>query len=199
VNDNSIVVASATSVASGRLIRIDEEWMEVAKNYSEGTTVPVLRGQQGSATLAHVSSANVVHGLASDFSAPPAGTSLGVTLPAARARRVTSYSAAGAIAFPGAGEDMVAVIIGTSALAMTIANPTKDIDGSILVVIANGKAAHTLTYTAGLGNGGSAYDVGTFSATLAGGCQLMACNGFWVLIGNGIATATAATGAPLFA
>jgi hypothetical protein len=94
---------------------------------------------------------------------------------------------------------MVAIINGTGALAMTLANPTKDMDGDSLIIIANGKAAHTVTYTAGLGNGGGNYDVGTYSGTLAGGCTLMACNGFWVLIGNGIATATGVTGSPTWA
>jgi len=182
VNDNSIVVASATSVASGRLIRIDEEWMEVAKNYSSGTTVPVLRGQQGSATLAHVSSANVVHGLASDFSVPPAGVGASVTLPAARARRVMSYVASGAIAHPLAGEDMVAVIMGTSALAMTIALPTKDLDGCILWVFGNAKSATTLDFTtAGIGNAGSSYDIITLQTGGNVGVQLMAVNGFWII------------------
>jgi hypothetical protein len=199
VNDNSIVVASATSFAAGRLVRVDDEWMKVASNYSSGTTIPVLRGQQGSAVLAHVSSANVVHGLASDFSAAPIQAPVGVTIPAQRARRVTSYSAAGAISLPNAGEDAVAVIIGTSNLAMTLADPTKDLDGCVLTVIANGKAAHTLTLSSGIGNGGSSFDVGTFSSSLQTGCQLMACNGFWVLIGNGIAGATAATAGPLWA
>lgn len=199
VDDNSIVVVSATSIAAGRLVRIDDEFMQVGQGYvTASTTVPVLRGQQGSAVVTHAASANVTHGLGSDFSAPPSGISVASVVPASRARRIASYSAAGAITLPSSGEDVIAVINGTSALAMTLANPTKDVDGALLIVIANGKAAHTVTYTAGLGNGGTSFDVGTFSATLAGGCILMACNGFWVLIGNGIATATGATGAPLF-
>src|SRR5438094_6161812 len=49
--DVSIVVASATSVAAGRLIVIDQEEMQVAQSYSSGTTVPVLRGRDGSAQV----------------------------------------------------------------------------------------------------------------------------------------------------
>lgn len=199
VDDNSIVVASATSMAAGRLLRCDDEWMKVGSTYSTGTTVPVLRGQNGSAVVAHPATANVVHGLASDFSDAPDGAYGAQTTPPQRAQRIQSYSAAGAIALPIAGEMGVAVINGTGALAMTLANPTADLDGSILVVIANGKAAHTLTYTAGFGNVGATFDVGTFSGTQTQGCILMACNGFWVLIGNGIGNATAALGGPLFA
>jgi hypothetical protein len=81
---------------------------------------------------------------------------------------------------------MVAILNGTGVLAMTLANPTKDMDGCQLTIVANGKAAHTITYTAGVGNGGGTMDVGTFNATEATGCVLMAVNGFWVLIANGI-------------
>ncbi|PYQ83519.1 MAG: hypothetical protein DMG02_33580, partial [Acidobacteria bacterium] len=72
--DVSIVVASATSVAAGRLIVIDQEEMQVAQSYSSGTTVPVLRGRDGSAQVAHKATANVTHGLASDFASPAAQT-----------------------------------------------------------------------------------------------------------------------------
>jgi hypothetical protein len=54
----------------------------------------------------------------------------------------------------------------------------------MLYIVANGKAAHTMTYTAGVGNGGGTMDVGTFNATEATGCVLMAVNGFWVLMGE---------------
>ena len=92
---------------------------------------------------------------------------------------MTSYSATGAIALPLPGADAVAILNGTSALAMTLANPTKDMDGCVLYVVGNGKAAHTITYTAGLGNAGSGLDVGTF----ASGAQLcqsfIAANEIW--------------------
>lgn len=184
VTDNSIVVASATGFAAGNFVLIDQEMLKVAQSYVSGTTIPVLRGQDGSVTAAHKASANAVTFLASDESGPTAPT---VTqFPGVRARTLTSYSAAGAISLPAPGSDAVAVINGTGALAMTLANPTKDMDGSMLYVIANGKAAHTVTYTAGVGNGGSSMDVGTYNATEATGCALVACNGFWVLWANGI-------------
>lgn len=195
VADNSVVVASATGLAAGMFGRIDGEFVQIAKNYSSGTTIPVQRGVDGSQTTTHKASANITFGLASDFASPPVGLELGVTNPTTPAFPMFSYSAAGAVS----AVQGIHIINGTGALAMTLANPTKDQDGQLMIVAANGKAAHTLTYTAGLGNGGAAYDVGTFSATLAGGCILMAVNGFWVLIANGIATATGATGAPLFA
>ncbi len=198
VLDTSIVVASATGAAAGTLALVDQEVMQIAQDYTSGTTIPVLRGRDGTAQVAHKTSANLTFFLASDQGGPPPQAV--VQYPSAgRSRRVLSFSAAGAITLPGPGEDLVAVINGTSALAMTLANPTKDMDGSLLIIVANGKAAHTVTYTAGLGNGGTGFDVGTFSATLAGGCTLIAANGFWCAVGNGILGATAATGAPLWA
>lgn len=183
-NDVSIVVASATGVAPGVLGRIDDEIFLVRKDYVSGTTVGVHRGQNGTQTSAHVSGANVTFGLGSDFADAPAQTE--VTYPYRKPRVIRSYSANGAITLPQAGQDMVAILNGTNALAMTLANPTKDQDGNLLIIVANGKAAHTVTYTAGIGNGGSSMDVGTYNATELTGCILIAINGFWVLIANGI-------------
>jgi len=67
LTDTSIVVASATSVAAGRLVLVDQEMMKVMQSYVSGTTVPVQRGIDGSATVAHKITANVTHGAATDF------------------------------------------------------------------------------------------------------------------------------------
>lgn len=184
VNDTSIVVASATGLAINAVIRVDQEIMKVAQAWSSGTTVPVLRGQDGSATAAHKASANVIIELASDLAGPAPLTT--VQFPTVRARQVVSYSASGAIAIPAPGSDTVVTLNGTGALAMTLANPTTDMDGDILYIVANGKAAHTVTYSAGVGNGGGTMDVGTYNATEQTGCALMAVGGFWVLWANGI-------------
>lgn len=182
INDNVITVAAATSLAAGRLIRVDDEWMEVSKGYVIASlTVPVLRGQQGSAVLAHTTGANVTHGLGTDFSVPPAGVSLAVTQPATRARKIMSYNASGAITLPQAGEDMIAVIQGTSALTMTIAAPTKDLDGCIVWITGNAKSASTVQFngTVGIGNAGASYDIITFQNAGNVGVMVMAVNGFW--------------------
>ena len=196
ITDNVIVVASATSLTAGRLVRIDGEWMQINQAYTGGTTVGVSRGQQGSVTAAHQSGANVMTALASDLAQAPSQVNDGVLYPGQMSVATTSYSAAGAIAF-GLSQWTIAIINGTSALAMTIANPTKDQDGCYLHIVANGKAAHTVTYTAGLGNGGANFDVGTFSATLAMSSLLVAANGFWVSVGP--STATAIGGSPTWA
>ena len=196
ITDNVIVVASATSLAAGRIIKIDGEYLKINQAYVSGTTVGVTRGQEGSVTAAHQNGANVMTALASDLATAPASVNEAVLYAGQMSVTTTSYSAAGAIAF-GASQWTVAIINGTSALAMTIANPTKDQDGCYLHIVANGKAAHTVTYTAGLGNGGANFDVGTFSATLAMSSLLVACNGFWVSVGP--TTATAIGGSPTWA
>ena len=196
ITDNVIVVASAASLAAGRIIKIDGEYLKINQAYTSGVTVGVIRGQEGSVTAAHQSGANVMTALASDLAAAPASVNESVLNAGQMSVTTTSYSAAGAIAF-GLSQWTVAIINGTAALAMTITNPTKDQDGCYLHIVANGKAAHTVTYTAGIGNGGASFDVGTFSATLAMSSLLVACNGFWVSVGP--TTATAIGGSPTWA
>ncbi len=191
ITDNSIVVASASSILPGRIIRVDEEWMQVCQGYVTGLTIPVLRGRDGSACVAHAVTTNVVHGLSSDFSVPPAGSSLAVTLPASRPRRIKAYQASGAIALPNAGEDLVAILTGTSTLTMTLAAPTTDLDGCLVWIFGGAKSASTVQFasTVGLGNAGSSYDIISFQTAGNVGVCVMAINGFW-----NIASAPAITG-----
>jgi len=177
VTDSSIVVASATSVAAGRIVLIDGEFLQVTQDYVSGTTVNVLRGQNGTVTAAHVASANVTHGAAADFTVAAPGTAN--LRPGVIPFTTTSYSAAGAVAF-GVAQVTVAIINGTSALAMTLADPDSSQDGIILAIVGNGKAAHTVTYTAGLGDAGSGYDVGTFDGSGQCSMLLVAANSTWV-------------------
>src|SRR5260221_1406519 len=185
VTSTSAVVTSATGFTAGNFLKVDDEVMLVTKSYVSGTTIPVLRGQDGTLTAAHASSANAVTFLASDEPGATAQTPTQWPI-AGKNRTILSYSIAGAITLPSPGQDMMAVIIGTSTLAMTLANPTQDMDGCLLWIISNGKGAHTVTYTAGVGNGGSTMDVGTYNTTEATGCALVAFNGFWILWANGI-------------
>lgn len=188
ITDTSIVVTSASGFAANMSIRIDGEMMKVAQNYLTGTTIPVLRGQDGTATAAHRASANVTVGLASDFANPPAQVAAAVTNPVQPALPIFSYSAAGAIS-PVQG---IHVINGTGALAMTLAVPTKDQDGQIIYIASNGKAAHTVTAASGFGNNGASSDVLTFNAGQTQTVQAMAINGFWNLIGHVAGAATVA-------
>lgn len=184
-SDQSIVVASATGFAAGYLVLIDGEMLKVRKDYVSGTTIPVLRGQDGTKRVAHVSSANVTVGTAADFATPVEQGFVDYAV-VGRGRQVFSYSASGAITLPNPGSDAVAILNGTGTLAMTLANPTKDMDGSVLTIVGNGKSASTVTYTAGFGNAGSSYDVITFQNAGQVSISCIAANGIWVLLNTPI-------------
>jgi hypothetical protein len=179
IGAKEIVVAAATSISAGRLLQVDGEMMQVSKAYvPASTTVPVLRGVLGSTQAAHVASARVSHGDASDFSAPTG--SLAPFAPAGRVRKVISYSAAATITPPKPGEDLTIVLNGTSVVALTIAVPTKDLDGCEILFLANGAAAHTLTFTGGLSGAGTGYTVITMNGTKPSGIRVVACNEVWI-------------------
>lgn len=199
VNDTTILIASITSLAAGQLLRIDNELMKVVLVPSAATVpVPVLRGQEGSAQVAHPTSANVEFGTASavtgaaDWAQPAAGAPSIAMLPSARPRVIMSYSAAGAITLPSPGTDMVAIINGTGALAMTVAAPASGNDGDRLTIIGNGKAAHTATFTTGLGAVGATADVATFAAGQQQGIEVMAAGVAWCGLGQVAGAATIA-------
>lgn len=179
-DSTSIVVALATGFSAGNLVLIDQEVLVVGKSYVSGTTIPVLRGQNGSVTGAHVASANVTTFLAADITSQGPQTSTQFPI-AGKARVVTSVSATATISgYPG--QDAVYVLNGTTALPITLAAPTKDMDGSLLIVVGNGAAAHTITVSGGLGAGGTAVDVGTFATGAQISFPFIACNGVWTAL-----------------
>lgn len=178
--DNQIVVASATSVAAGRLVRIDDEFMQVSSSYVSGTTVPVRRGLYGSKTVAHPATANVIHGLTSDFADPAFGGPLSL-VQAQRPTQLQSITTTPAtLAFAPQGCDMRVILNGTAAIALTIPVPTKDMDGTELAIVSNGAAAHTLTFTGGLSGAGTSYDVITINATAPAAFKFVAVNELWM-------------------
>jgi hypothetical protein len=186
--ETSIVVASATSMAAGRIIRmggVGGERMLVAKAYTVGsTTVPVIRGWDGSVPKTWPASANVVHGEPSDFASNPVGSTTSIS----NFSTVTAkqYSASGAITFGDAAITYVQ-LIGTSTLTMTLALPTKDQDGQVLHVHGNAKSQSTVaTTTAGFANAGASYDTYTFQNAGDVGFSVMAVNGFWNVLNTPI-------------
>lgn len=198
LNDKVIAVTSATGFAAGSLVLVEGlELMQITKDYVSGLNIPVLRGQDGTQQIAHVSGVNATAGLATDFASPIPGGIAPITYPQQRGRDVRSYATAGAITLPSGGRDMLAIIIGT-AKAMTIVSPTQDTNGSILTIAGSTAAAHTVTYTTGFGGVGGTADVMTFSATQAQSFQCIAINGVWNLLGP-LATATASVSGPSLA
>lgn len=179
ISDTSIVVASATGFSAGYYIRVDQEIMRVGQGYLSGTTIPVTRGQDGTLNQAHPITSGVIVGIGSDWTGP--GPQLAVTYPiAGRARQIVSYTTAGAIALPADGTDQVAILNSTVALAMTLAIPGVELDGSVLTIIGNGKAAHTVTVAGGIGAASTGYTVATFITGSQQSLQFMAANAVWV-------------------
>ncbi len=178
-DDNQVVVASATSMAPGILLKVDQEFMVIQQSYSTGTTVPVRRGQFGTKTVAHPVTAGVTYGAAaSDFGQP--GFAALVQAPSAgRARYIKSRTATETFTDFIPGSDTTVVINGTSVVALTFAAPTADQEGDELNVISNGVAAHTLTFTGGLSGAGASYDVITINATAPAAFKFVATNKLW--------------------
>jgi len=180
-DDKSIVVASATSVAAGRIIQVGGEMMQVTKGYvTASTTVPVLRGILGTASEAHVASQRVVHGDAADWGAPAVG-SVAPLSGQAHVRRIVSYTGTTAATcdLPKPGEDLVVVMNGSAINTLTVPVPTKDLDGCKITFINSAGAAHIVTFTGGLGGASTNYDVVTWNATGTAAMEVIACNEVW--------------------
>lgn len=180
LNDKSIVVASATSVAPGRLVQVGGEMMQVTKDYVSGTTVGVLRGQAGTIQSTHPASERVVHGDAADFASGASRVS--AYSPSGRARRIVSYTGTTAATcdLPKPGEDLVVVMNGSAINTLTVPVPTKDLDGCMITLINSAAAAHVVTFTGGLSGAGNNYDVVTWNASGQAALQVIACNEVWV-------------------
>ena len=167
VDDKQLVLASGNTVAIGNEIRVNGEIFKVTKGYVAGATiVPVLRGQEGTLATAHAASSRVVGGTQAEFAQSNPPQTVAPYVIAGRARVITSYSAAGAITLPPAGADALAIINGTSALAMTLAAPTKDLDGSIITICGVSTGAHTITVAGGISASGTIV-LATFEASPA--------------------------------
>ena len=180
INDTNINVTSATGFAANNLIWVDQEMMQVTKAYVSGTLIPVLRGRGALAQIAHVKSANVTTGLASDFSAAPIGSADG-TYPLPRIVQIISISATSSLTLPASGEDMRVILNGTSVITLTVPVPTKDMDGVMLTILSNGAAAHVITFTSTLNNAGSGYTSFTNNSSGTMALVVYACNGFWTV------------------
>jgi hypothetical protein len=179
VNDNSMVVASVASLTPGRLAEIDQETVQVIATYNgTSTTVPILRGREGSASAAHKQGANVTHGTAGDFAVPAPQTV--VTYPVQRAKIAISVSATSSLVLPGGASDVDVILNGVGPITLTIAPPTPDQDGSRLTIYGNQAAAHVLVFTGGLGGVGAGYTTITNNASGPTALMAVAANGLWV-------------------
>ncbi len=177
-NDMTISVTSATGFAAGNVIRVDNEWM-VQTAAASGVVVPVRRGLQGSAQVAHNLLSDVATGLPVDFQTPPPGQN--VPQPPSGDGMVT-YGASGAIAIPQ--KDSTIILQKASAAAMTLADPAVGVDGLTLTILATTAAAHTVSNLGGSGfnGGGTGSDIGTFGGAIGDGMIIKAEGGKWIVV-----------------
>ena len=185
-DQSTVLVTSATGFAAGLLFKLDAEMCEVLDSYVAGNlTVPCARGREGTASAAHPTAARITVGQGADWSALAVGAVSSFPV-AGISRIVTSYSATGAITLPPPGNDAVALLNGTSALAMTLAAPTADMDGCFLWIVGGGKSASTVTFTGGFGAAGASYDVITFQNAGQVTLPLVAANSLWNILNTPI-------------
>lgn len=158
-------LTSATSVAVGSLLKIDDEFCRVQA--LSGTWVTLQRGINGTAAVAHNALAPAIHSTdGADFSA--------VVAP-----RVYSYSVDGALTVaPG-----IHLLTKAGVNAMTLANPATDQDGLTMTIVSTTANAHTVTLATGY-LGTSASDVLTFNNVVGHSVTLVAAKGVWAQVGT---------------
>ncbi len=164
--DNVFQVTSATGFTVGYDVWVDDERCRV--QVITGTQIKVRRGLSGgSVPCAHQSGSLVRVGAQSDFAVLPSP-------------RVYTYSAAGALTrAPGLHK-----VIGGSALAMTLADPSADMEGVEMQIFSTTAYAHTVTYTAGFHANTTSSDVATFAATYGNGMTIKVIDGKWTCLSN---------------
>lgn len=201
--DSSITLAATTSLGPGMYLNAGGEIMQITRGFVAGTAatipIPVLRGQEGTVAIAHANTEQVsAYVLPSDIPSPSPGTPILQPL-AGRARFVTSIAASAAYTPQSGNQDELVVLDGTSVIALTLTNPTRDQTGKVVIFAGNGIAAHTITYTTvGFGNVGATADVVTFGTTQAQTFSMIAVGGFWLILGA-LSTATANVSGPAVA
>lgn len=200
-NDTAMYLAALTGLTPGCLVGLDKEIVKVAAVPTAATLpIPIMRGVEGTAAAPHPLGttarigAVATPGVLGDWTQPAAGAPSLAGIPSAPSRDVLGYAASGAITLPKIGCDMVAVLNGTTILAMTVASPTVGCDGSRLTIVGTGKAAHGITIATGLGGVGGTADVITFKADQTMGIDLMAVGTAWVIL-SGVAGAATLAGA----
>lgn len=157
----SLNVSSATGFAAGYFIFVDSE-IYLQTGPAVGTTIPVIGGQMGTASVAHQSGAYAIVGPGLDFPVLPAP-------------RIYTYGAAGALT-PAAGLHR---LIAASAAAMTLVAPTRDQEGQRMVIIAAAAQAYTVTLSSGYWNGTASNNVATWAGAIGDVLEIIALGGSW--------------------
>ena len=202
-----IPLTSVTNIAAKDFLFLDRELAQVQSCDSTALNCTVTRGRQSTRGRAHASGVVVYTGVASRFYLDDVvGTCTATAeefLPHinitngniyqcsssewvlyryggfrefefGRSDGGTTYTALGAITIqPG-----LTYLNGTT-LAMTLANPSTEQNGLIMMIVATNASAHTVTYTAGFGGGTTSRDVATFAGNVNDNMVIIAFNGVW--------------------
>ena len=179
--DTTIRVTSATGFGDKQLIRVDNEFMaQAGAATGGGTVIPVRRGLEGTAQVAHGLLADVVTGLPGDFPLPPAGHF--VTVPPTVIGRATLGADTSLTAADYPVQDLTYVITKATAAAITVGAPSKAQNGLRLTFRSNTAAAHTVTYTTGFYGDAGSSDIATFAAKAGASMTIEANGGAWGVI-----------------
>src|SRR5882672_5260288 len=178
IGDIKMTVAAATGFAAGNIFRIGDETFTVGKGYvASSTTVPFSIFKDGTVRDAHASGAQVTVGTSLDWAQSTTPQTNSAFPIAGRGRVITEISADGAISLPPSGNDALCVISGTAHTGLTLAAPTKDLNGCKLGILDLTAAAHVVTFATGFGGG--ALVTATFDASGRGYMELIAYNEVW--------------------
>jgi len=84
------------------------------------------------------------------------------------------------------GAGGIAFLESGTALAVTLEDPSTEVDGATLTIIITGAAteAHVVTYATGFNGGGAGADVATFADAAGNALLLLARGGVWYVVGN---------------
>ena len=162
----SLLLTSATGTAAGNFLRVNDEVMYVQAITS--TTVTVQRGRRGTLARAHGILSIVVTGLASEFADADEFVD-----------HIYSYGAAGAIT-PRPGSHR---LVAASAAAMTLAAPPKDMEGTMLTIVAVAAQAYTVTLDSGYFNGAT-NNIGTYGGAIGDVFTLLVIGGSYCVVTN---------------
>lgn len=183
----TITVASTTNITNPNfqtgagitLIRIDQEFMLVTTVNTTTLIVNVVRGFNGTSSVAHVNGALVLSGIPSDFAGAPNEIFQSA---------VTTQQTEGNLIWPAVNlsgsTDAIPVtsggfyVVKTAGVdAMTIATPTVSMEGFMFYISSDTANAHTLTAaSACFSNGTAATTVVTFKAFKGSNILFRVCN-----------------------
>jgi len=183
--DTTIRVTAATGFADKQVIRVDNEFMAQA-GAASGVVIPVRRGLEGTAQVAHGILGDVVTGEPGDFPAPPAGHPVPVP------PTITGRNSLGADVTINTADlpkgDLTYVITKAAAAAITLSAPSKAQNGLRITFRSATAAAHTVTLAAGFYGDAGSSDIATFAAKIGASMTIEANAGTWGVIALGNVT-----------